>query len=182
MINKLSTYSKYLVYIVIIVGIMELILPNNKNKKYIKIIMGMFVIFSIINPVVGKRINMNNEIFEKYINTDANMSSQKEDENDETIKDVFKIKLKENIKSYINSKGYDCKSITVKEENYNISEIEIFGIEKKKSDKEMINRVQININNSKKQENVTKEEIQNLTEYLAKNYEIEKEKIYISEE
>lgn len=179
MINKLSIYARGLIYIVIIVGILELVIPNGKNKKYIKVIMGMFVIFSIISPVVGKRINVNEEIIEKYMNSSSNKTDKaKENDNeDENLKAVFKSKVKENIEAYLSSKGYECKSVTIKEENYNISQISINGLNKK--EKNAINKIEINIkgpSNDQKEE-MGQEEKQKIIEYIAKNYEIDKENI-----
>ena len=178
-INKLSTYAKSLIYIVIIIGILELIIPNGKNKKYIKVVMGMFVIFSIISPVVGKRINVNEEIIEKYMNSSTSQKN-KASENDENLKTIFKSKVKENVEAYLSSKGYECKNIIVKEENYNISQICINGISK--NEKNAINKIEINIKDtsSKKKDEVNNEEKNKIIEYIAKNYEINKENILIN--
>ncbi len=179
MIDKLSTYAKSLIYIVIIIGILELIIPNGKNKKYIKVVMGMFVIFSIISPVVGKRINVNEEIIEKYMNSSTSQKN-KASENDENLKTIFKSKVKENVEAYLSSKGYECKNIIVKEENYNISQICINGISK--NEKNAINKIEINIKDtsSKKKDEVNNEEKNKIIEYIAKNYEINKENILIN--
>ena len=179
MIDKLSTYAKSLIYIVIIIGILELIIPNGKNKKYIKVVMGMFVIFSIISPVVGKRINVNEEIIEKYMNSPTSQKN-KASENDENLKAIFKSKVKENVEAYLSSKGYECKNIIVKEENYNISQICINGISK--NEKNAINKIEINIKDtsSKKKDEVNNEEKNKIIEYIAKNYEINKENILIN--
>lgn len=179
MIDKLSTYAKSLIYIVIIIGILELIIPNGKNKKYIKVVMGMFVIFSIISPVVGKRINVNEAMIEEYMNSSTSQKN-KASENDENLKAIFKAKVKENVEAYLSSKGYECKNVIVKEENYNISQICINGISK--NEKNAINKIEINIKgtSSKKKDEVNNEEKNKIIEYIAKNYEIDKENILIN--
>ena len=68
MINFLSSWAEQIVLAVIIATIIELILPNNKNKKYIQMVIGIYVLFNIISPVIK-----NKEVFsfEEY-NIDNN--------------------------------------------------------------------------------------------------------------
>ena len=53
MINFLSSWVKNLSLALIIVSILEMILPNSKTKKYIKMTMGIYILFTIINPFLG---------------------------------------------------------------------------------------------------------------------------------
>ena len=48
MIEIISTWAKNLGVTIVLVSIIEMILPNNKTKKYIRMILGIFVIFNII--------------------------------------------------------------------------------------------------------------------------------------
>ena len=52
MVSFLSSWIEGIAIAVIIASIFELILPNGNLKKYIKIILGIYVIFSIITPFV----------------------------------------------------------------------------------------------------------------------------------
>ena len=49
--NIISTWSRGIVISVIITIVIEMILPDNNSKKYIKIVLGIFVVYSIISPV-----------------------------------------------------------------------------------------------------------------------------------
>ena len=53
MVNFLSSWVKNLCLALIVVSILEMLLPNNKTKKYIKMVMGLYVLFSIIAPFVN---------------------------------------------------------------------------------------------------------------------------------
>lgn len=52
MLENLSTWTKSIVLAVIVVSILEMLLPNNKTKKYIKMVMGIFIIYNIISPLI----------------------------------------------------------------------------------------------------------------------------------
>ena len=43
-----------IVVAVIITIIVEMILPEGNSKKYIKIVLGIFIVFSIISPIIGE--------------------------------------------------------------------------------------------------------------------------------
>lgn len=46
---------------IVIVSIIEMILPNNKTKKYIKMVLGIYIIFNIISPLVKNKDKLNLE-------------------------------------------------------------------------------------------------------------------------
>ena len=52
MIENLSSWAKGITLAVIVVSILEMLLPNNKTKKYIKVVMGLYILFNIISPFV----------------------------------------------------------------------------------------------------------------------------------
>ena len=52
MIDFISGWAQGLVVAVIIATIIEMILPEGNSKKFIKIVIGVFVLFQIISPVV----------------------------------------------------------------------------------------------------------------------------------
>ena len=48
MIEFLSSWAKGLGLAIVVVSILEMILPNNKTKKYIRMVMGVYILFTII--------------------------------------------------------------------------------------------------------------------------------------
>ena len=85
MIIFIKTWVSQIIVAVIIGAIIELILPNGNNKKYIKMIIGMYVLFTIIQPVVTKITGNNLEItnfnYKKYFDEDIIESSTQDFEN-----------------------------------------------------------------------------------------------------
>ena len=52
MVSFLSNWVKNLSLAIIVVSILEMLLPNNKTKKYVKMVMGLYILFSIISPFI----------------------------------------------------------------------------------------------------------------------------------
>ena len=48
-----NNWVQGIVIAVIITVIIEMLLPEGNSKKYIKIVLGIYVVFSIIAPVIG---------------------------------------------------------------------------------------------------------------------------------
>lgn len=63
MINFMSSWAEQIVLAVIVATIIELILPKNKNKKYIQMVIGIYVLFNIISPIIKNKENIS---IEKY--------------------------------------------------------------------------------------------------------------------
>ncbi len=71
MIKFLSSWAKGLGVAIVVVSILEMLLPNNKTKKYIRIVMGIYIIFNIISPLVQNKnvLNVNQIDIESYVET-----------------------------------------------------------------------------------------------------------------
>lgn len=53
MINSISSWAEQIVIAVIIVVIIEMILPKGNSKKYIKTVIGIYILYTIISPVIS---------------------------------------------------------------------------------------------------------------------------------
>ena len=71
MINFLGKWIEGIAIAVIIASIFEMILPDGNIKKYVKIVLGIYIIFSIISPFVDRKELYNLNIF-KEIETYSN--------------------------------------------------------------------------------------------------------------
>ena len=49
MIEFISNWASGIIVTIIVITILEMLLPNNKNKKYIKVLMGIYLIFCMIS-------------------------------------------------------------------------------------------------------------------------------------
>lgn len=68
MIGFISSWAEQIVLAVVVATIIELILPKNKNKKYIQMVIGVYVLFNIISPIIKNKDNFSVEKYntEKY--------------------------------------------------------------------------------------------------------------------
>lgn len=55
MIKFLSNWSKGLGISIVVVSILEMVLPENKTKKYVKMVMGIYILFNIISPFIQNK-------------------------------------------------------------------------------------------------------------------------------
>ena len=55
MIEFISSWAEQIVLAVIVATIIELILTKNKNKKYIQMVIGVYVLFNIISPIINNK-------------------------------------------------------------------------------------------------------------------------------
>ena len=117
MINFMSTWVKNLSLALIIVSILEMLLPNNKTKKYVKMIMGLYILFSIISPFIDNKDKFNLNEFNSYIDTseDVMQTDSKVDQSsmDRRLNEIYETELEKDIKRKIEDKGYEVETCTV---------------------------------------------------------------------
>ena len=111
MIEGLSNWTKNIGFSIIIVSILEMILPNNKTKKYIKIVMGTYIIFCMISPFIQNKINFDDINLEKQIETSTTEVNQ--ESMDRRIEQLYIEELEKDISKKVQEKGYVVKECKV---------------------------------------------------------------------
>lgn len=144
MIEILSSWAKNIILAVIIISILEMILPNNKTKKYVKMVMGIYLLFNIISPIIKNKevFNINqfdiNNYKDQYTSTDLE-SNIDQTSMDKRLKEIYIDELEKDITTKLESKGYIVNSCNVDatlsedEENAGITKI-VLDIEETKDD------------------------------------------------
>ncbi len=185
MIEFLSSWVKNLGIIIVIVSILEMLLPNNKTKKYIKIVFGVFIILNIISPLIKEKEVFSIENFDlnEFSNNTETSNNINENEavNQETmdkrIGELYKKELEKDITKKLEDKGYKVKNIKASvtigsKEETKIDKIEI-DLEKEEDEEkqnkenennnvenrivEEIEKIKININSKENAKEETKE-------------------------
>ncbi len=112
MINFLSSWSEQVILAVIIATILELILPNNKNKKYVQMVIGVYVLFNIISPIIkNKEKLVFSEIdLDKYITTSTKVEQSSMDAR---LEKIYLDELENNIKSKFKNAGIEIIKCTI---------------------------------------------------------------------
>lgn len=140
MIEFLSSWAKGLGVTIVVVSIFEMLLPNNKTKKYVRMVLGVYVIFNIISPFIQNKEVLNFDDFDLEVYQYVETTSVNQTSMDERIKQLYEEKLEKDITQKIEEKGYEvtkCKveaQIANDEEETQINKITVF-IQKNENNK-----------------------------------------------
>lgn len=203
LIKFINSWAQGIILAVIIATIIEMILPEGKNKKYVKTVIGVYILFIMIYPLINKFTKVNiNSLLE---NTTKQMSTYQENnslkiDTDKYIEDTYRKKVEEDIKNKANEKKLNIISLNVyieteDEKRYGMLNSLVMKVEKCKINNKEENNTSVNqikeINISKAMQNnevaenkdktVTEKEIDEFKEYINSTYYLEKEKIHINE-
>ena len=208
MIEFFSSWAKGIGVTVVIISIIEMLLPNNNSKKYIRMVLGIYLIFNIVSPVIKNKdiFNVNNiNLNETTIIT----SSEKVDQTsmNKRIKKLYEQKLEKDIIKKLKEKGYEVKLCSVttqvstnENEETKINKIKVNvdktndknKIEDKNTESKIVTEIQkikkidTNIGEDKheneKQENknIDKSDIQNIKNFLINEYGVNENCLEIS--
>lgn len=107
MINFMSSWAEQIVLAVIVATIIEMILPKNKNKKYIQMVIGVYVLFNIISPIIKNKDNFS---IEKYSIENYETKSQYEVDQssmDERLEKIYLEELENTVISKFKENGFE---------------------------------------------------------------------------
>lgn len=176
LINVINRWMKQIIFAVVITIIIEMLVPEGKNKKYIKMITNIYIIFIIVSPIFSKltlkEINLN----EIFINESTKTVAASSIDNTKYIEERYIKNIKESINTNLSNIGYEVKNIDVfiniKDEKYGqIEKIRLSVEKKQKEEIKKIEKVSIGTeNNSNMEQNLSEEDIQIITNYLMINY------------
>ena len=209
MIEFFSKWIEGIAITVVIASIFEMIIPNGNTKKYIKMVLGFFVVFSIIMPFVNSN-GLNLQKFEKEFENytiNENTTNIDKSKSQKDLNEIYIQTLEEEIKKTIETQGYEVYKCDVKgnfdtdNEKAGITSINII-LDFKKENKEYfeeknvsekgiqiqdvdeIQKVEIKIGKKKEisqnTQEITLQDIVNLKKYLSEHYELDKSIINIT--
>ena len=196
MIEWLKDWANQIIVAIVIAIIFELIIPNGKNKKYIKMVINLYVLFVLLNPIVSKfngisKLSLSDFDYKKYIGEENSIQTSSTVKSDEIIKSTMENSIKQDIKNKLLSEGYKINSISIDIDNNNekINSIRL-SIEKKNEESNNtvsnieVNKVEeVNINSENKKSTdskIKKKEIENVKKIISEEYNISEEKIEVN--
>lgn len=201
MIEFLSTWAKSIGLAIIIISILEMLLPNNKTKKYVRMVFGIYIIFNIISPFIKNKdlLDVSTYDFQEYSNYITNQSSMNESSMDSRIEQIYIEELEKDITKKVNDLGYNVTTCNVyatlssdNEENY-IEEI-VLTVEKSEKQQNaeetiedtLVNEVQKikpinttieevdrNIDEQDHKQNISNRDVQKIKKFLKEEYGVE---------
>lgn len=200
MIDYFSEWAQNLTLAIVIVSLFEMLLPNNKTKKYIKVVMGLYILFNIISPFVKNDFSIQLEnIVENSKSQTTSTEAVDQTSMDTRLRQICKEELEKDIKQKIEGQGYiveSCKvdikieeqtdiekiTLKVKKENKTNEEKENNKEEQEKQNdiqQKLVKEVQkikkVQIGETKKnsnEQNLSTQDISNIKNFLIKEYEV----------
>ena len=197
MIACFSEWAKNLTLAVVIVSLFEMLLPNNKTKKYIKVVMGLYILFNILSPFVKKDVSFELEnVIENSKSKTVSTEEVNQTSMDTRLKQICKEELEKDITKKVEEQGYVVENCNIDikiEEETNIEKITLkvkkLNEEIKKEEKQKQNDIQqklvkevqkikkVQIGESKQEnknvdENLSAQDISNIKNFLIKEYEV----------
>lgn len=162
MINFMSSWAEQIVLAVIVSTIIEMILPKSKNRKYIQMVIGVYVLFNIISPIIKNKDNFS---IEKYNIENYETKSQYEIDQSSMDSRLEKIYLEE-LENTVISK--------FEENDIKVGKCEIDAVLDTSKKNAGIHSIKVKIKNS-----TDESEIEQIKSEIASEFEIEEEKITI---
>ncbi len=184
MIDYFYSYIRNIILFLIFTSFIQVILPTNKYRSYINLILGMILVFIMIEPLNiifdnAKNIETLTIFNEEDFKVDSDIDSEKylSIQND-MVKNAFE----DNIKRHID---------TILKDEYFISDIEVSLYENKYKELN-IESIQLHITKNNKNiyvkpfkedkdiEIQNKKEIENITKLISELYNLDKKNIFIT--
>ena len=125
MVAFISSWAQGIVVAVIIATIIEMIAPEGHSKKYIKVVIGIYVLFQIVSPVLEKVTNksfaissiINWENDSNTMQSNQSVGQTLENVNQSSVQEIYVSSLQADIKTKIQEKGYIVKEIQIEVDN-----------------------------------------------------------------
>ena len=194
MIKFLSSWVEGIAIAVIVASIFEMILPNGNIKKYVKIVLGIFIIFNIISPFVSGNVFNSFDLEKELENYTSNTNLSASPNKQNSLAEMYINTFENDIKKQVEEQGYSVKkckvdaSFDTEKNDFGINKITIIiGTKNKEKSSNMVNIkdveiIDIHIGNQvveNSEENNSKD-IEFLKTYLSEHYEIDKNIININ--
>ena len=200
MVSIINSWAKGIILAIIIATIIEIILPEGNNKKYIKTIIGIYILFVMISPFVSSnKVNINSIVQETTTKIEEYKTEDLTLETSKYIEETYRNKIEEDIREKVKTKGYNIISLNlnieieneelygeVKSINIHVSKIQNTEEENNTENTiQKVDNVEIDLSSKpiieeKLNEEISEGELEELKEYLSNEYGTSKEKIHIN--
>lgn len=197
MVNYVSIWAREVTMAVIVSIILEMILPpKSKNTKYIKTVIGIYVMYVMISPglklINGGEINFANVDYESYFKNEeiySELESNVQNAEKDNLKETYELSLKQDMEEKLRQKGYIVSNIKMNlnlkensEEYGNITKLEI-RLSKKNDEGNKNNEIEVNkikIGNAKDNNTIKENEQKEIKDFINQEYGVEFEQININ--
>lgn len=190
MIIWLKTWVNQIIVAVIIAVILEMIIPKCKSKKYIKMVLSIYILFTIIHPIVSKISNQDMITtfnYHQYFEDEPKISEKQfEETNSKMIEDTYQNNIKEDLTAKLEEKGYKIEKAEINinrntaDKNYGKIKKIILWLSKKEEVNNTIQVNHVNINEKVQSKKIREKETKEIKEYIKQTYQIDAKSIEIN--
>lgn len=161
MIDFISSWASQLVVALIASTLIEMLLPNGKSKKYVKTLIGVYIVFCILSPLIEGKEQFSLASIEKELEANNNLVINKKNKNQD-IEELYIEEFEKDVIKQVEKQGYIVKKCSVDieidatKENAGINKIILVISNNKKEQSSYvknIEKVEISINNTNIEEN-----------------------------
>lgn len=207
MIEAISNWAGELVVALIVTTLVEMLLPDNKIKKYVKALVGVYIVFCIISPFVDESKVLSFENIEKEFESYKNSLKIKDirtgntENSNISLETLYIEEFRKDVIDQVEKKGYEVEKCDVEieidatKENAGIKKIYV-SIGKKHTEEEKQNtskikidevkKIEISINSEKNDDKIDEnieenEEILNVKKFLCEHYSISEDRVKVTQ-
>lgn len=109
MIEWIKNWTEGIIIAVIISIIIEMLVPDGKNKKYVKVVSGIYILYTIINPFLGDNFFGENDMFSTSIITNNIVPTN----SNTIVANTYISSLEEYFRQKIIELGYEPQDIII---------------------------------------------------------------------
>lgn len=116
MIEFLSSWAKSLGLAIIVISILEMLLPNNKTKKYVRMVFGIYIIFNILSPFINHKdiLDVSSYNLNEYMGDyTTNQTDEEQSSVNSRIEEIYIEELEKDITKKIEDLGYQVTTCNV---------------------------------------------------------------------
>ena len=172
--SAIRAFIEQIIYVAIVAIIIELILPKGNTKKYVYVILSLFILLNIVSPVINiiKDTDMQ-DVFDNVLETISTNTENANVTNIEEFSAYKNVKVTENLESnMLKDMENDLSSLNVEFKNLNIVLDDNYAFEE----------LRVEIGNLAHLNNKKVEKISEIISMISKEYDIDENKIRIIEE
>lgn len=210
MIDAISNWAGELVVALIVTTLIEMLLPDNKTKKYVKTLIGVYIVFCIISPFIDESKVLSFENIEKELESYSkelkidDIQTTNGQNSSVSMESLYIEEFRKNVIEQIENQGFKVKKCNVDieidatKENaginkiyVNISKKQIQNDDNKQKTSEIkideVQKVEISINSTSNEDNNSEIAQENedtliVKKLLCEHYEISEDRVKVTQD
>lgn len=176
MVDSISNFCVSIICTIMVIIIIEMIMPDGKNKKYVMFVCGLVVTLSLIEPIINLLKMDLEEVFSENL---TEYSEYKVDKSlyDDTLKKSYEKVLVDDIVNRLKENGYDVSAVKIEYDETTFEPIRIYmNLEGEAGFVQPV-KIEVGKGQSDRKNDVSKMKIRNI---VSEDYGVTKDNVIIN--